>query len=348
MPGGEKKCEDCGETYQGGTDLSKYGCRCLKAKYTAAKANKEALGNKQPQALASDKPGAKAVCDDCWGEYNKGTNLRLYGCPCVKAKLEAVFAEPEAQKASEGCCPPDSIPPRPAGAHKPKGVYKKLGDLEVYEVGESKNGMGVLVVQEIFGIHGGNLAEICDILAEQGFAVLMADFHRGVRCQLNDFSAMGEMMKVAPWSRILEDFTNTLLPEFKQRGATRIGALGLCYGSWVMLRLAGTGLIKAGVASHPSHPQIGPAAGDDVKELVQAVRCPVQIFTAGGDDKSAKPGGQDESIIKPKFPSSEFREFKDMKHGWVSRGDWEHNEAELRQGRDDALKSHIAFLTSHL
>lgn len=101
MPGSEKKCEDCGETYHGGTDLSKYGCRCLKAKYSAAKANREALGDQQPQleATAEGQVGGKAQCEDCWGTYSKGTNLRLYGCPCIKAKLEAVFAEPEAKAA---------------------------------------------------------------------------------------------------------------------------------------------------------------------------------------------------------------------------------------------------------
>lgn len=33
-------------------------------------------------------------CEDCWEFYNKGTNLREYGCVCFKAKAEAVFAGP--------------------------------------------------------------------------------------------------------------------------------------------------------------------------------------------------------------------------------------------------------------
>jgi len=208
--------------------------------------------------------------------------------------------------------------------------------------------MGMLIVQEVFGIKVGNLTEICDAFADQGFAVLMADYHRGLHVKGEDFSVVGKMMETAPWSRILEDITNTLMPQFKARGASRIGVLGFCFGSWVMMKLAATGLIKAGAASHPSHPKIGPMVGDDLKALAENVKCPVQMFAAGADDPIAKPGGQDEAIIKAKFPSSEYREFKDMRHGWMGRGDWEKNEAELQQGREDALRSHINFFLSNL
>jgi len=103
MLGGNKTCDDCGETYHGGTDLSKYGCRCKKAMFTAAKANREALGDQQPEAPADGQEiGGRVQCEHCWGFYNKGTNLRLYGCPCQKAKLEAVFAEGGEVK---GYCP---------------------------------------------------------------------------------------------------------------------------------------------------------------------------------------------------------------------------------------------------
>jgi hypothetical protein len=92
----ETKCDDCLESYKAGTDL----CRCLQAKQIAAKANREAHGDTQPAKAAGESGalGGKEQCEDCWGEYNKGTNLRLHGCPCVKAKLEAAFAEPVASR----------------------------------------------------------------------------------------------------------------------------------------------------------------------------------------------------------------------------------------------------------
>lgn len=105
MPGGSQTCEDCGETFHGGTDLSQHGCRCRKAMFTAAKANRAALNDEQPQVPADGEPiGGRVQCEHCWGFYNKGTNLRLYGCPCQKAKLEAVFAEPQAEAKVEGYC----------------------------------------------------------------------------------------------------------------------------------------------------------------------------------------------------------------------------------------------------
>lgn len=105
MPGGPQTCEDCNETFQGGTDLSQHGCRCRKAMFTAAKDNRAALNDEQPQAPADGQEiGGRVQCEHCWGFYNKGTNLRLYGCPCQKAKLEAVFAEPQAESKVEGYC----------------------------------------------------------------------------------------------------------------------------------------------------------------------------------------------------------------------------------------------------
>jgi len=115
--GGSKTCADCGESYNAGTDLSRWGCRCLKAKYCAAKANRGALNDVQPEAPADGQEiGGRVQCEDCWGFYNKGTNLRLYGCPCQKAKLEAVFAEPGECK---GYCPDlQCANPSPCSLHE--------------------------------------------------------------------------------------------------------------------------------------------------------------------------------------------------------------------------------------
>jgi len=105
VPGGAQTCEDCGEGFNAGTDLSQHGCRCRKAMFTAAKAHRASLNDEQPQAPPDGEPiGGRAQCEQCWGFYNHGTNLRLYGCPCQKAKLEAVFAEPQESKGENGYC----------------------------------------------------------------------------------------------------------------------------------------------------------------------------------------------------------------------------------------------------
>ena len=95
MPGGEKRCDDCQELYHQGTNLSEYGCRCLRAKYTAAKTSRERFNDVQPtETTEGGEIGGRVQCADCWEFYNKGTNLRQYGCVCFKAKAEAVFAGP--------------------------------------------------------------------------------------------------------------------------------------------------------------------------------------------------------------------------------------------------------------
>mmetsp|Transcript_22626 Transcript_22626/g.44826 ORF Transcript_22626/g.44826 Transcript_22626/m.44826 type:complete len:124 (+) Transcript_22626:36-407(+) len=91
MVGGPKTCELCGGTYNAGTDLSKYGCPCLKAKINAAKANREAHKNVRPESPPKDANlGSPVQCEDCWGWYNKGVNKAQFGCPCAKAQGAAI------------------------------------------------------------------------------------------------------------------------------------------------------------------------------------------------------------------------------------------------------------------
>jgi len=243
------------------------------------------------------------------------------------------------------CCPPGSIGKRPAGPHTPKGKYEKHGDLEVYTSGAAKEGRGVLVVQEVWGIKMGNLAQVCDYFADEGFFVVMVDWHRGDT--LKDFSKFGEWLKKVPFTQIEKDFNSTIVPILKANKVTKLAGIGFCFGTWVLAHLSAKGHLKAHSACHPSHTKIGAALGEDIKAMAEAIKNPVAQFAAGNDGPEVKPGGSDEEIIKKKFPDSIFKEYKGMEHGFVARGDWI-NKQEIWEAAAEALKLSTDFFKKHM
>jgi len=219
------------------------------------------------------------------------------------------------------CCPPGSLPKRSAGAHVPKGQYTKSGDLDVYVSGEGKNGAGIIVNPEVFGIKAGDLAEICDAFADQGYFVVMPDWHRGV--YVTDFSKFKEWINKFPWSGIKADFEKNVQPLFQKAGVKKIGAIGFCYGTWVNLHLAGECRVQSVMNLHPSHTHVFGMNGEDGAKVVGAVKCPVLQCPAGADPEANQPGNSDEKTWKGTAGSDHVcvKAFKDMPHGWVSRAD---------------------------
>lgn len=67
---------------------------------------------------------------------------------------------------------------------------------------------------------------------------------------------------------------------------------------------------------------------------------------SGQEGAALQPGGKIESILKTVQNGSEYLPFKEMKHGWVNRGDIE--EEGIRKSVDDALKKSVEFLQEHL
>lgn len=97
----------------------------------------------------------------------------------------------------------------------------------------------------------------------------------------------------------------------------------MCYGSYIVLKASATGKIHAGVSYHPSHSKLSPVFGDEQAKIVEAVKCPQLYIVAGNDDASVKESGLDHKILSQKPFGSQcvFKEFPEMAHGWVSRGD---------------------------
>jgi len=250
-----------------------------------------------------------------------------------------------------GCCPPGSLPKRAPGAHQAKGKYTKAGDLDVYVSGEGKNGGGILLCCEIFGIKSGDLAEFADYFADNGYLVVLPDWHRGGYFQGFPADFMGEFAKFVaknPWSGIEADMAKHVLPIFHKAGVKRIAAIGLCYGTWVTLHAAGAGKVHCVMNFHPSHIGVAGLSKEDPAKLVAAVKVPVLQFPSGQDPAETKPGGSDEKTLKANVGEHNvcFKEFKDMPHGWVSRAD--HKDPKQVEAQTEAWGLGLSFVDKHL
>lgn len=252
-----------------------------------------------------------------------------------------------AEAKSDSCCPAGAPGRAPAPKeYVPKGTELKLGDLPAYVTGE-RSEYGIVVFQEIWGIKCGRLFQICDAIADAGFVVAIADYHRGLMFN-GDWSTFGDFLAALPLDKIDTDLKEHVYPLLASKGAKKFGAVGFCFGAVPALRQSAQGNLAAVASCHPSHGNLAPKFGTTAAAIMQAVRSPVLLFTASDDLPASKPGGDDEKILraKPFGAACEFREFTDMSHGWVTRGKIE--DPDVARDYEAALAGVIAFLKKNV
>jgi len=254
---------------------------------------------------------------------------------------------------SDGCCPPGSEPALTTD-YKEHGEVKTINGLSLYTVGSGSK--VVIVFNDIFGWKGGRTREIADQLADQGYRAVVPDFFHGQGIKsisMNIFSiawnltSFFKLLKRFPWAVVSKDVNEILIPYLEKEGATSIGGIGFCWGSWALFHAAANPKIRAGVSLHPSL-QIVHRFGEKLEELVENVKSPQLLLPAGNDDAHSKKEGEVIKILRKKPFGGEcaVEEFPAMKHGWVTRGDLRDKKTAADVKR--ALDLTIAFLNKHL
>jgi len=217
------------------------------------------------------------------------------------------------------CCPADAYGKLDqVDNYQPKGVLETEGDLPLYRVGSGEK--CIIWNYDIFGLNAGRTKLLADLFSSFGYMVIIPDFYRnGDGRSPTDPDVVDFIKSKTKWTDGLEkDILNCVLPYAKKHGATRFGAVGTCWGSYVVLRLCAMPDFFAGVSWHPSHTPICGLIGEDVKQLVSDVNCDQLFMLADGDAKEDMSGGQAKQILGDKL---KVVECLDMKHGWTTRGD---------------------------
>jgi len=288
--------------------------------------------------------------------------------PTRHAAIGASGDSGEGDPVRGACCPPDSEPYlAPPAGYVPAGetVTARAADghsVRVYVVGSGT--VGLLVAHDIFGGDSGRHRQLCDSLAAAGYAVAMPDLSRGsLNPRGNEFavwrvpgmlpSMLGQLGRrwdgddgvaadVAAAAELLQD-----------RGARRLGALGFCYGAWVVMRASagGEGLprLEAGVSVHPSvHNMTAVGVGGaSEEEIVLGVHCPQLVLSTGSEPKAWRAGGRVATWLAEAAPGSRVGDLpQGLIHGFATRGDA--GKPAVAEGVRLVLEESLAFFELHL
>ena len=74
------------------------------------------------------------------------------------------------------------------------------------------------------------------------------------------------------------DWENKIKPYSEKHGAKTFGAVGTCWGSYVVLRLAEFVEFQAGVSFHPSHSKIAEILQENEEEILKVRKPRKQFF----------------------------------------------------------------------
>ena len=125
--------------------------------------------------------------------------------------------------------------------------------------------------------------------------------------------------------------------------------LGFCWGGWVAFHCAKLPGVACAVGVHPSVNMEG-FHGGNTTALYGAIRCPTMCLTAGDDPSAVKPSGELETALRSDGSGCSsahcFKEFPEMRHGWVVRGDC--GDPAIQEAVVDAVSNMVAFLKKHL
>ncbi|KAF7146543.1 hypothetical protein RHSIM_Rhsim04G0207900 [Rhododendron simsii] len=192
------------------------------------------------------------------------------------------------------------------------GSVQEIGDLKAYVTGPQDSKLAILLIHDAFGYEAPKLRKLADKVAANGFLVVVPDFFYGDPLD-PDYSEVDRQawLKAHSMDKGCED-AKPVIAALRSKGVTSIGAAGFCWGGVVVVKLARSKDIQAGVVLHP-----GPITEDDINEVI----CPIAILGAEIDrfspPEQLKHLGE---ILSTKSGVDSFvKIFPGVNHGWAVR-----------------------------
>jgi len=241
------------------------------------------------------------------------------------------------------CC---TIPPVQSEGYTPKGEYKAYGGFsKVYMTGPKDTGRAIIEHYDAFGYTSQTL-QAADILAESSNALLvMPDFFDGKPLDLKLFPPKTDEEKKAVQTFFSTIATVTpaipklhaVVETLRADGATKVGAVGYCYGAKVVTVGANSASkIDAVSACHPAF-----VSPDDANELA----CPIAFFTSKDEDVVVCDAFWKVLESKPYAAQNVYKRYPTVHHGWAGARANLKDEENLKQYQD-VLQRMATFYTS--
>ncbi|KAJ0531120.1 putative dienelactone hydrolase, alpha/Beta hydrolase [Helianthus annuus] len=154
------------------------------------------------------------------------------------------------------------------------GEVLQIASLNSYVSGKPDSKIAVLLVSDVYGYEAPKLRQVADKVASAGYYAVVPDFFNG--------DPMTSEYEIDDWLRKhtpeqVVEFAKPLIQALKEKGITRVGAAGFCWGAKVVVELAKYGEIQVAALLHPSLVTL-----DDIK----GVRVPIAILGAELDKQS--------------------------------------------------------------
>ncbi|KAK7202290.1 hypothetical protein NESM_000300700 [Novymonas esmeraldas] len=198
------------------------------------------------------------------------------------------------------CCPTDK------GAAKCH--YDPTGD-DFYVVGPYDAKAGIIVVSDIFGMLP-NSKRLADVLAAQGYLVVMPDFFGAKAWDHNKWPVDYSSPEFQSFITFARDFDQhkprmeKAIALLRRMGCEKVGAIGMCWGCSLTFTMAGESKIDAAATAHPSF---------FFADAVKAAKTPVLVMPS----KDEAPMDSIEAAVKehPLSPSV-YKRFDGIPHGF--------------------------------
>ncbi|XP_076887201.1 endo-1,3;1,4-beta-D-glucanase-like [Bidens hawaiensis] len=203
------------------------------------------------------------------------------------------------------CC--DNPPGASSGDES--GEIKQIASLNSYVSGNSDSKTAILLISDVYGYEAPKLRQIADKVASAGYYAVVPDLFSG-----DPFipkTQPQEWLKKHPALPAV-DFAKPVIHALKEKGISKVGAAGFCWGAKVVVELAKDADIQVAALLHPSFVTL-----DDIKE----VKVPVGIFGAEVDNFSPpEVVKQFQAALEAKPEVDHFvKIYAGTSHGWAVR-----------------------------
>ncbi|GAM86528.1 hypothetical protein ANO11243_045420 [Dothideomycetidae sp. 11243] len=202
----------------------------------------------------------------------------------------------------------------------PKGELTSIKNIPTYisrpASSSAKSSKALLLLPDVIGHSFVNTQLIADQLAANGYPVFVPDTFSGDSIPLNrppDFDMAAWRAKHT--TADVDPIVSALIAEIKStHGATRLGALGYCFGAKYVARFMAEGKgVDVGYMAHPSFV--------DADEM-EAIRGPLSIAAAQTDQIfTEEKRKESEGILKQMEQPWQITLYSHTQHGFSVRGD---------------------------
>ncbi|KAG1898557.1 dienelactone hydrolase [Suillus fuscotomentosus] len=206
----------------------------------------------------------------------------------------------------------------------------------------------ILFLPDVFGIESNNAKLLADDFVINGFKVVAVDYFNGDGLPIDVMNSAS--FDVKAWfakhgTEQTRPPLDKVIAVLKERGVTKFGATGYCFGGRYTFDLAFDNVIQCSVVSHPSLLKVP----DDLEAYFTKSKAPLLINSCEVDEKfPAEAQTQaDEIFGDGKFAPGYKREyFPGCTHGFAVRGDIK--DPLIKAGKEGSFKAAVEFFREHL